>query len=97
MPEKQRVTLKACQQLLSSYESEGSGFLYSIVTGDYSWVHHYEPELKNQSLQYCHPTFTGRKKFKIQPLLENACPQFSGLQRHHSAGHDLRFLTPRLK
>jgi hypothetical protein len=34
MPEKQRVTLEACQQLLSSYETEGNGFLYSIVTGD---------------------------------------------------------------
>jgi hypothetical protein len=34
MPEKQRVTLEACQQLLTNYESEGNGFLYSIVTGD---------------------------------------------------------------
>jgi hypothetical protein len=34
MSEKQRVTLEACQQFLSSYESEGDGFLYSIVTWD---------------------------------------------------------------
>jgi len=34
MPEKQRVMLEACQQLLTGYESEDNGFLYSIVTGD---------------------------------------------------------------
>jgi hypothetical protein len=67
MPKKQRVTLEACQQFLNSYESEGNDFLYSIVTGDWSWVHHYDPELKSQSLQYRHPTCTRKKTFRAQP------------------------------
>jgi len=43
------------------------------------------------------PLLLEGKNSRLNHLPENAYPQFSGLQRHHSAGHDLRFLTPRLK
>jgi len=43
------------------------------------------------------PLLPERKNSGLNHLFENACPQFSGLQRHHSAGYDLRFLAPRLK
>jgi hypothetical protein len=55
-----------------------------------------------QKWKACHfnmviPLLLERKISGLNHLFENACPQFPALQRHHSAGHDLRFLTPRLK
>jgi hypothetical protein len=66
--------LQACQRLLSRNESEGNDFLYSIVTGDESWVHHYDPELKSQSLEQCHPTSPGKKKSKTEPSAGKCMP-----------------------
>jgi hypothetical protein len=56
----------------------GQWFLFSIVTWDTSWVHHYDPELKSQSLEHCHSTSPRRKISRLNILLENACSQFSG-------------------
>ena len=40
-----------CTQLLERYNAEGEAFLQRIVTGDESWVHHYDPECKAQSME----------------------------------------------
>lgn len=66
LPEMMTARLEACQRLLSRYESEGNDFLYSIVTGDGSWMRHYDPELKSQSLEYRHPLFPERKQSKTR-------------------------------
>ena len=42
-------------------------FLQQIVTGDETWIHHYEPESKRQSMQWKHPSSPVAKKFKTQP------------------------------
>jgi len=38
-----------------------------IITGDETWVHHYEPECKQHSVEWKHPQLPIRKKFKSQP------------------------------
>jgi hypothetical protein len=43
-------------------------FLERIVTADETWVHHYEPESKAQSMTWKRPISPVAKKFKIQPL-----------------------------
>ena len=40
-----------CSSLLERYNREGDNFLNRIITGDETWVHHYEPETKRQSMQ----------------------------------------------
>jgi histone-lysine N-methyltransferase SETMAR len=65
-PEMKTVRLQTCQMLLTRYEREGDNFLHSIVTGDESWVHHYDPEMKCQSMEYRHSTSPRVKKFKTQ-------------------------------
>ena len=37
-----------------------------IITGDETWVHHYEPETKRQGMQWKHAS-SSSKKFKSQP------------------------------
>jgi hypothetical protein len=38
-------------------------FFSRIVTGDETWVHHYEPESKRQSMEWKHPEWPTKKKF----------------------------------
>ena len=62
--EHKRKRLEACTQLLDRYRVQGEFFLFNIVTGDESWVNHYDPEDKRQSMQYRHRTSPQPKKFK---------------------------------
>lgn len=55
-----------CEQLLRRYRKDGEDFLFSIVTGDESWIHHYDPEEKRQSMEYRHFTSPQCRKFKRQ-------------------------------
>ncbi|GFS25096.1 histone-lysine N-methyltransferase SETMAR [Elysia marginata] len=54
-----------CTQLLEHYNAEGKAFLHSIRTGDESWVHHYNPECKAQSMEYVHKTSPSPRKFNV--------------------------------
>jgi predicted SprT family Zn-dependent metalloprotease len=41
-------------QFLQQYYEEGEAFLQQIVRGDETWVHHYEPSSKHQSMKWKH-------------------------------------------
>ena len=55
-----------CQEHLDHHACEGDTFLPQIVTGNESWMYHYEPESKRQSMQWKHPSSPANKKFKTQ-------------------------------
>jgi histone-lysine N-methyltransferase SETMAR len=55
-----------CQELLQRYKTEGGGFLERIVTGDESWVYHFQPETKKASKEWRHSTSPKPKKFRTQ-------------------------------
>jgi hypothetical protein len=46
------------------HHEEDPGILEQIVTGDETWVHHYEPDSKRQSMEWKHQSSPVRKKFK---------------------------------
>ena len=56
-----------CQKHLDRYGNERDIFLDKIITGDETWVHHYDPESKGQSMEWKHPQSPCKKKFKTQP------------------------------
>jgi len=56
-----------CQQNLDHYDKEGDAFLDKIVTGDETWVHHYDPGCKSQIMEWKHPQSPIRKNIKSQP------------------------------
>lgn len=66
MAEHKRKRVEICQRLLDRYNNEGDGFLRIMVTGDETWVHHYEPESKRQNIEWKHPRSPVKKKFKTQ-------------------------------
>jgi hypothetical protein len=55
-----------CQEHLERHAREGDAFLHRIVTGDESWVYHYEPESKRQLMQWKHLPSPVNKKFKTR-------------------------------
>ena len=57
---------KISQQHLERYDNEGEDFLGRIVTGDETWVHHFEPESKHQTMTWKHPDSPVPKKFKTR-------------------------------
>ena len=62
-----QTRLDICQQNLDRYEKEGDAFLDRIITGDETWVHHYEPECKRLSTERKHLQSPIRKEVKSQP------------------------------
>ena len=38
--------------LLAHYDSDPSGFVSRFVTGDETWIHHYDPESKHESMEW---------------------------------------------
>jgi len=62
-----QTRLDICQQNLDRYDKEGDALLVRIITGDETWVHHYEPEGKRQIMKWKHPQAPIRKKFISQP------------------------------
>jgi len=66
--EHRRQRKAICSELLECFDAEGGGcFLSRIVTGDKTWAHHYELEMKRQSLEWHHPQSPRKKKFKTTP------------------------------
>ena len=56
-----------CSELLEHVDAEGEAFLSQIFTGDETWAHHYESEMKRQSMEWYHPQSPRKMKFKTTP------------------------------
>ena len=57
--------VRISRELLERFEKEGEDFL-KVITGDETWVHHYDPENKRQSMEYRRKESPQPKKFKTQ-------------------------------
>ena len=56
---------QVCDELLDEYYEEAEDFLDHIITQDETWVHHYDPETKQQSMQWKHADAPTPLKFKV--------------------------------
>jgi hypothetical protein len=50
--------------LLACFEAQEETFLSRIVTVGETWVHHFELEIKMQSMEWHHPQSSQKKKLK---------------------------------
>ena len=55
------------QELLEVYNVNPEDFRTHLVTGDETWLHHWEPDTKKESMQWKHPGSPPPKKFRTQP------------------------------
>ena len=62
--DQKRSQLNISRYLLSRYEDDPGDFIDRVVTQDETWVHHFDPESKIQSMQWKHPGSPPPKKFK---------------------------------
>lgn len=54
-----------CEDLLGRLQAEPESFFDRIVTQDETWVHHFDPESKSQSMMWKHMDSPTPKKFKV--------------------------------
>ncbi|XP_067649098.1 histone-lysine N-methyltransferase SETMAR-like [Haliotis asinina] len=50
--------------MLTRYHAKPEDFHFKIVTCDETWLHHYEPESKQESMEWKHVTSPRTKRFK---------------------------------
>jgi histone-lysine N-methyltransferase SETMAR len=62
---------------------EEDQFLFNIVTGDESWIHHFDPEEKRLSMQYRHTSSPLPKKSKQCLCRQDSFDCFWDSQRVH--------------
>ena len=43
-----------CKELLHLYNANPNEFLSRVITGDETWLHHWDPETKQASMQWQH-------------------------------------------
>jgi len=54
------------EQLLKYFRRDPDAFLSEMVTMDETWLHHYDPETKQQSMEWRHSGSPRPKKFRVQ-------------------------------
>jgi len=64
--EHKQKRVELSQQCLCRFEKESDDFLKRVITCDETWVWHYEPESKRQSLEWKHNDSPVKKKLKSQ-------------------------------
>ena len=57
---------EASSKNLKFMQLNGNLFLQCSATGDKTWIHHYDPESKQQSMQWKHFSSPSSRKFKVQ-------------------------------
>ncbi|XP_053378604.1 uncharacterized protein LOC128548188 [Mercenaria mercenaria] len=60
-------SLESCRELLEIYNANPEDFHTRLVTGDETWIHHWDPDTKKESMQWKCPGSTPTKKFRTRP------------------------------
>jgi len=64
--DQKRQRCQSSEQLLEFFRSDPNDFLSRLVTMDETWLYHYDPETKQQSMQWRHNGSPLPKKFRVQ-------------------------------
>ena len=59
-------SVESSQELLEVYNANPEDFHTRLVTGDETWLHHWDPDTKNESMQWKRPGSPPPKKFRTQ-------------------------------
>ena len=66
-PEHAKQRVESSQELLEVCNADPEDFHTRLVTGDETWLHHWDPDTKKESMQWKHPGSPPPKKFRTQP------------------------------
>jgi hypothetical protein len=75
---------QSSEQILEFFQCDPNDFLLRLVTMAETWVYHYDPETKQQSMEWRHSSSPHPKKFRVQKSAANFSPGFfwGGSRRH---------------
>lgn len=73
--------------LLEWYHNEGENFLNCIITGDETWMHHYDLESKHQCMQWKHAAYPFSEIFRMQASARGV--MFTVFQNFHGPVFDI--------
>ena len=59
--------VETSKAVLAEISQDKEGFFSRLITADETWIHHYDPESKQESMQWKHKESPEPKKFKTQP------------------------------
>ena len=59
--------VESSQELLEVYNANPENFHTRLVTGDETWLHHWDPDTKKESMQWKRPDSPPPKKYLTQP------------------------------
>jgi len=83
--DKKRQRCQSSEQLLEFFRRDPNYFLSRLVTKDETWLYHYDPETKQQSLEWRHSGSPRPKNSECKNPLENFSPRFFGIKRASSS------------
>lgn len=66
-PHHKKYRIECCNEFLERCGKDPSDVINRIVTGDETWVHYYDPESKQDSMQWHKKGEPAHKKFKVVP------------------------------
>ena len=66
MTENQKQTRVDCCRDLTQMAQANPDFFERYITGDETWVYYYDPESRQQSMEWCHPNSPRPKKFRAE-------------------------------
>ena len=66
-PVQKSFRVETCSELLVIYSANSDNVLSRIVTGDEKWIHHWDPDTKQESMQRKHANSPPPRKFHTQP------------------------------
>ena len=85
MPERgsKRQRCHSSEQRLKFFRHNPNDFLSRLVNMDETWLHHYDPETKQQSMEWRHSDSTRPKKIRAQKSAGKVLALiFLGSRRH---------------
>jgi len=67
MPVNKSFRVETCSEMLALHAANPDHALSQIVTGDETWIHHWNPDTKQESMQWKHANSPPPRKFRTLP------------------------------
>jgi len=78
--DQKRQRCQSSEQILEFFRRDPKDFLSRLMTVDETWLYHYDPETKQQSMEWQHSGSPHPKKFQVQKSAGTFSPRFFGIK-----------------
>ena len=78
--DQKRLLCHTSEQIWNFFGRYPNDFLYRLVSTNETWLYHYDPEIKQQSMEWRHSCSPRPKQFRVQKSAGKLQPRFFGDQ-----------------